>query len=105
MVWIGALAFCESSLLTATPYLFMSTVLVVDSTLEEKGEYATEIYRTNGRKKDYKKLWDEGAIWKRRIMKLLNTHMIKLVGHEGFYLVHMQGVADGKVHMYQFESI
>ena len=58
-----------------------------------------------GRKKDYKKLWDEGAIWKRRIMKLLNTHMIKLVGHEGFYLVHMQGVADGKVHMYQFEPI
>ena len=38
-------------------------------------------------------------------MKLLNTHMIKLVGHERFCLVHMQGVADGKVHMYQFEPI
>ncbi len=50
-------------------------------------------------------LWDESPVWKMRIMELLNTHQINLVGHEGFYLVHMQEENHKSVHMYQFEKI
>ena len=54
---------------------------------------------------NYSELWDEGPLWKMRIMELLNTHQINLVGHEGFHLVHMQEEHDKSVHMYQFEIV
>ena len=54
---------------------------------------------------NYSELWDEGPLWKMRIMGLLNTHQISLVGHEGFHLVHMQEENDKLVHMYQFENV
>jgi hypothetical protein len=39
--------------------------------------------------------------WRDKIMGLLNTHVIHLVGMPGFYLIHMQE-ADGQVHHYTF---
>ena len=54
---------------------------------------------------NYTELWDEGPLWKMRIMELLDTHQINLVGHEGFHLVHMQEENDNLVHMYQFEKV
>lgn len=40
--------------------------------------------------------------WMERIMNLLNTHQIKLLSDDYFYLVHMKE-EDDKVHMYTFE--
>jgi hypothetical protein len=42
--------------------------------------------------------------WRDRIIGLLNTHVIHLVGMPSFYLVHMQG-EDGKVHHYTFMPV
>jgi len=39
--------------------------------------------------------------WREKVVNLLNTHAIHLVGNPGFYLVHMSE-NDGKVHMYTF---
>lgn len=52
-----------------------------------------------GRTTNYQELWEEGPAWEGRILELLNCHKIRLVGQDGFYLVHMR---DGRVHMYEF---
>ena len=58
-----------------------------------------------GKQTNYTKLWEEGPVWKRQIMELLNSHQIRLVGQDGFHLVHMQGKLDGQVHMYEFGKV
>ncbi len=55
-----------------------------------------------GEKADYQALWKEGPTWESKIMELLACHKIRLVGQEGFYLVHMHEERDGKAHMYEF---
>ena len=55
-----------------------------------------------GRKTDYGTLWSEGPGWEGRIRELLGCHQIRLVGQDGFYLVHMREERDGQVHMYEF---
>lgn len=40
--------------------------------------------------------------WLSKIIGLLNTHMIKLKGHDNFYLIHMQEERDNLVHGYDF---
>ena len=58
-----------------------------------------------GSKTDYRVLWEEGPTWESRILELLGPHMIRLVGQDGFYLVHMRDKRDGRVHMYKFEEM
>ncbi len=41
-------------------------------------------------------------IWQTRIVNLLSTHQMRLVGDPGFYLVHMKERGDNKVHAYKF---
>lgn len=55
-----------------------------------------------GRKTDYRALWDEGPAWQSRVLELLGCHQIRLVGRDGFCLVHMHEERDGQVHMYEF---
>ena len=54
---------------------------------------------------DYQQLLCDGPMWKTRIMELLTCHQIRLVGHDGFFLVHMHEKRDGRVHIYQFERL
>ena len=58
-----------------------------------------------GGKMDYKKYCDEGPKWESRILELLGCHKIRLVGQDGFYLVHMREQRDGKPHLYKFERL
>ena len=58
-----------------------------------------------GGKTDYKNYWDEGPGWESRILELLGCHKIRLVGQDGFYLVHMREQRDGKPHVYKFERL
>ena len=58
-----------------------------------------------GKQTNYAELWAGGPVWKRRIMELLNSHQIRLVGHDGFHIVHMQSEHDERVHMYEFERV
>ena len=55
-----------------------------------------------GNKTDYRELWQQGPAWEGQVMELLGCHKIRLVGQEGFYLVHMHEKRDGQVHMYHF---
>lgn len=58
-----------------------------------------------GNQTNYEVLWRKWPVWMKRIMELLNSHTIRLVGQDGFHLVHMQGEQDGQVHMYKFERV
>lgn len=40
--------------------------------------------------------------WREKIVKLLNTHMVKVLGHPGFWLIHMHEAGDDEVHYYEF---
>ena len=55
-----------------------------------------------GNRTNYRDLWDEGSDWKRKIMDLLNSHKIKLVGYEGFYVINMVDATSGKAAYYRF---
>ena len=41
--------------------------------------------------------------WRTRIMNLLNSHNIQLVGNPGIYLVHMAEHGDDRVKFYRFQ--
>lgn len=58
-----------------------------------------------GRKTDYRALWEEGPVWESKILELLGCHKIRMVGQDGFYLVHMREERDGRVHMYEFDRL
>lgn len=49
--------------------------------------------------------WYEARVpeWMKKIMTLLNTHQVKILDDEVFYLVHMKEYQDDKVHMYTFQ--
>jgi len=40
--------------------------------------------------------------WREKLIKLLNNHMVKVLGHPGFWLVHMYEDRDNEVHCYEF---
>ncbi|MFZ2863766.1 MAG: hypothetical protein WA440_03365 [Ignavibacteriaceae bacterium] len=44
-------------------------------------------------------------IWINKIIRLLNSHLIKLVDDTNLYLIHMQEERDDKVHVYTFELV
>lgn len=56
-----------------------------------------------GRKVNYEYFKKNIPEWRKKIINLLNTHQIKLLNQQGFYLVHMQEDRDNKVHCYTFE--
>ena len=58
-----------------------------------------------GRETDYRALWQQGPTWESLIFELLGCHKIRLVGQDGFYLVHMHEERDGRVHMYEFGRV
>ena len=58
-----------------------------------------------GRKTDYRALWEEGPVWESKILELLGCHKIRMLGQDGFYLVHMHEERDGRVHMYEFSRL
>jgi hypothetical protein len=41
-------------------------------------------------------------IWRGKIVRLLNSHTIKVLGHPGFWLVQMNAGGTGEVHCYEF---
>lgn len=42
-------------------------------------------------------------VWRTRIVNLLNTHNIQLLGNPGIYLVHMTEHGDDRVKFYGFQ--
>ncbi len=58
-----------------------------------------------GRKIDYKYYKSNLSNWRQKIINLLNNHQIRLIGHSGFYLIHMKEDRDDEVHFYDFEPI
>lgn len=50
----------------------------------------------------YKKSFPE---WRQKIINLLNNHQIRLLGHRGFYLIHIKENRDDKVHFYEFTPV
>lgn len=58
-----------------------------------------------GKSADYKYYSKAAPRWMNRIMKLLNTHKVRLLDDDRFYLVHMKEARDDRVHMYTFERI
>jgi len=58
-----------------------------------------------GKKTDYVTSWNNGPVWERKIIGLLNCHKIRLVDQDGFYLVHMsEAQRGGKAYMYEFSK-
>lgn len=56
-----------------------------------------------GRKIGYEYYKKSIPEWRQKIINLLNNHQIRLLGHDGFYLIHMKEERDDKVHFYEFE--
>jgi hypothetical protein len=44
-------------------------------------------------------------LWLTRIMNLLNSHEIHLLGDPGVYVIHMKEHGDDKVHFYKFQPV
>ena len=40
--------------------------------------------------------------WRAKLLKLLNVHRVKVLGHPGFWLIHMKEDGDEEVHYYEF---
>lgn len=55
-----------------------------------------------GRKLDFAHLEEKASMWRDRIVALLNTHKIQVLGHDGFFLIHMKEAGDDSVHCYEF---
>ena len=55
-----------------------------------------------GQPLDYVAYQSKLPYWQERIMNLLNSHQVQLVGHPGFYLIHMKENQDDEVHYYEF---
>ena len=58
-----------------------------------------------GRKIGYEYYKNSIPDWRQKIINLLNNHQIRLIGHEGFYLIHMKEDRDDKVHFYEFKPV
>ena len=43
--------------------------------------------------------------WRAKIVKLLNVHRKKVLGHPGFWLIHMHETGDDEVHYYEFVPV
>ena len=44
-------------------------------------------------------------LWRDKIVKLLNNHSVKVLGHPGFWLIHMHELSDNEVHYYEFMPV
>ena len=55
-----------------------------------------------GDKIDYAAYEQEAPTWLKKIVGLLNCHLIRLVDDKNIYLVHMHEEQDGRVHYYTF---
>ena len=55
-----------------------------------------------GKKTNYASYKSKIPVWRQKIMSLLNSHQIRLVGDENIYLIHMKEDRDDKVHGYTF---
>lgn len=55
-----------------------------------------------GRKSNYKYYEMAFPKWHTKIVTLLNCHTVRLVGHGGFWLIHMKEDGDDEVHYYEF---
>ena len=44
----------------------------------------------------------ELPVWRDKIIKLLNNHSVKVLGHPGFWLIHIHEAQDNEVHGYEF---
>ncbi len=58
-----------------------------------------------GRKSNYNFFEVELPLWRDWLIKLLNSHIVKLVGSDGFWLIHMQEDGDNEVHFYEFSLV
>jgi len=58
-----------------------------------------------GRRIDYEYYKNNISNWRQKIINLLNNHQIRLIGHSGFYLIHMKEDRDDRVHFYEFGPI
>jgi hypothetical protein len=58
-----------------------------------------------GSKTDYNFYERQLPVWMQWIINLLNCHRIRLLGEEGFWLIHMQEDGDDEVHYYRFEPV
>lgn len=56
-----------------------------------------------GRKIGYEYYKKSIPEWRQKIINLLNNHQVHLLGHKGFYLIHMKEDRDEKVHFYEFK--
>ena len=41
-------------------------------------------------------------VWRDKIIKLLNNHSVKVLGHPGFWLINIHEAQDNEVHGYEF---
>lgn len=58
-----------------------------------------------GKKTNYGSYKSQILVWRQKIMNLLNSHQIRLVGDENIYLIHMKEDRDDKVHGYTFAPV
>jgi hypothetical protein len=58
-----------------------------------------------GRAVDYDTYRSQSPQWLGKIMSLLESHTIHLVGDDGFWLIHMQEDGDDEVHFYRFDLV
>lgn len=58
-----------------------------------------------GKKTNYGSYKSQVLVWRKKIMNLLNSHLIRLVSDENIYLIHMKEDRDNKVHGYTFSPV
>lgn len=58
-----------------------------------------------GSKTDYKHYEEEIAKWTKQITKLLERHLVKLKGSDGFYLIHLENEKNNRPCLYKLELI
>jgi tricorn protease-like protein len=78
-----------------------------DRLVEVHGRCGNLLHAQNpfGKTADYEYYEKAVTDWMAQIMKLLNTHLIRLVDDDRFYLVNMKEKRDDQVHMYTFEKV
>jgi hypothetical protein len=52
---------------------------------------------------DYPYYQQQLPVWRTKVLRLLNSHEIRLVNTPGLYVIHMREDQDDKVHWYKFE--
>lgn len=58
-----------------------------------------------GSKADWKRYQQDIMQWRQKLLSLLNSHTIRLIDENRFYLVHMKEESDDEVHWYEFQRV